>query len=102
LLAYNFWLMNCTCWVKYAKGRIRWVILSLTNVDKWWAYVDDLFRHWIWLLCYVSNVIAWGVWNGGQYSCDVNILGGMGMYMCYAWDPWMFMIIYVWLWLMWS
>ena len=102
MLAYNFEMMNCTCWVKYAKWRIRWVILSLIDVDKWWAYVDDLFRDWICLVCYVSNVIAWGVWNGGQYSCDVNILGGMSMYMCYAWDPWMFMIIYVWLWLMWS
>jgi len=56
-------MMNCTCWVKYAKWRIRWVIFSLIDVDKWWACVDDLIRDWICLLCYVSDVIAWGVWN---------------------------------------
>jgi len=56
--------MNCTCWVKYAKWIIGWVILSSIDVDKWWAYVDDLIRDWICLL-YVSNVIAWGVWNEG-------------------------------------
>jgi len=56
----------------------------------WWLDWD-----WICLLYYVSNVIAWGVCNEGQYSCDVNILGRMSMYMCYAWDPWMFMIVYV-------
>jgi len=78
-------MMNCNCWVKYAKWRIRWVILSLIDVDKWWACVDNLIGDWICLLCYVSNVIAWGVWNEGQYSCDVNILGGMSMCMCYAW-----------------
>jgi len=70
--------------------------------DKWWAYVDDLIRDRICLLCYVRIVIAWCVWNEGQYSCDVNILGGMGMYMCHAWNPWMLMFAYSWLWLMWS
>jgi len=60
--------------------KIRWVILSLIDVDKWWAYVNDLIRDLICLLCYVSIVIAWCVWNGGQYSCDVNILGGMSVY----------------------
>ena len=44
LLAYNFDMMNCTCWVKYAKWGIRWVIISLIDVDKWWDYVDDLIR----------------------------------------------------------
>ena len=77
MLAYNFEMMNCTCWVKYAKWRIRCVILSLIDVDKWWAYVDDLIRDWICLLCYVS------------------ILGGISIYMCYAWNPWMLMFGYV-------
>jgi len=74
----------------------------LIVVDKWWAYVDDLIRDWICLLYYVRIVIAWCVWNGGQDWCEVNILVGMGMYKCFAWNPWMFMIAYVWLWLMWS
>ena len=39
-----FEMMNCTCCVKNAKWGIRWVILSLIDVDKWWAYVDDLIR----------------------------------------------------------
>ena len=51
----------------------------MIDVDKWWAYVDDLIRDLICLLCYVRIVIAWCVWNGGQYSCDVSILGGMVM-----------------------
>jgi len=37
-------MMNCDCWVKYAKWRKRWVIISLIDVDKWWACVDDLIR----------------------------------------------------------
>ena len=49
--AYTFEMMNCTCWVKYVKRGIRWVTLSLIDVDKWWAYVDDLIRDWICLLC---------------------------------------------------
>jgi len=33
----------------------------------WCWYVDDLFRDWICLLYYVSNVIAWGV-------CDESLI----------------------------
>ena len=44
------------------------------------------------MLFYVNNVIAWDVWDG---SCDASILGGMVMYMCYAWNPWMLMFSYV-------
>ena len=52
--------------------------------------------------CYVRVVIIWCVWNGEQYSCSVSILGGMIMYMCHAWNPWMLMFAYAWLCLMWS
>jgi len=43
------------------------------------------------LLFYDRTVIAWCIWNGGYYSCDVSILWGMGMYMFYSWTPWMLM-----------
>ena len=49
----------------------------MIDVDKWWPCVNDLVRDWICLLCYVRTVIAWYVWNGGQFSCDVNILRGI-------------------------
>jgi hypothetical protein len=65
LLAYNFEMMNWTWRVKNAKWKIKWVILSLIGVEKWWAYVDDMIRDWICLICYAGNVIAWDVWNGG-------------------------------------
>ena len=61
--------MNCTCWVKYAKWRIRWVILSLIDVDKWLAYVDDLIE--IEYACYAMLVLC--------------MEWGMDMYMWYAW-----------------
>jgi len=32
---------------------------------------------------------------GGQYSCDVNILGGMNMYMCHAWNTWISFQLFV-------
>ena len=66
-------MMNCTCWVKYAKWRIRWVILSLIDVDKWWAYVDDSIRDWMWLLCYVIDVITWGDLVPHAYMCWVYV-----------------------------
>jgi hypothetical protein len=65
LLAYNFEMMDCTCWVKHARWVMRWVLFSLIDVDKWRAYVDDLFRDWICMLCYGDNVIAWDASNGG-------------------------------------
>ena len=70
------------------------MVILINDVDKWWAYVDDLIRDWICLLCYVSNVIAY-VNNWVILWCDVSILGGMSMYMCYAWNPWMLMFVYV-------
>jgi hypothetical protein len=30
-------------------------MLSLIDVDKWWAFVDDLIRGWICMLCYDNN-----------------------------------------------
>jgi len=35
---------------------------------------------------------------GEQHSYDVSILGGMVMYMCHAWSPWILMFAYSWLW----
>jgi len=35
-LAYTFEMMNCICWVNYAKWGIRWVILILIDVVEWW------------------------------------------------------------------
>jgi len=55
LLAYNFEMIICTCWDKYAKWKIRWVIISLIDVDKWWAYVDDLIE--IEYACYAMLVL---------------------------------------------
>jgi len=64
-LAYTFKMMNCICWVDYAKWGIQWLIFVLVEVVKWWAYVDDLIIDWICLLCNVSSVIVWHVWNKG-------------------------------------
>ena len=38
-LVYNFEMLNCVCWVNYAKWGIRWVILILIDVVKWWILI---------------------------------------------------------------
>jgi hypothetical protein len=58
-------MTNCTCWDKHARWVMKWVMFSLIDVDKWWAFVDDLIRGWIYMLCYDNNVIAWNVSDGG-------------------------------------
>jgi len=60
-LAYTFKMMNCICWVDYAKWGIRWIIFVLIDVVKWWAYVNDFIRDWICLLCYDRSMITWRV-----------------------------------------
>jgi len=40
-------------------------VIYMIDVVKWCAYVDDVIRDWICLLCYDRIVIVWFVWNGG-------------------------------------